>query len=242
VLFLPDYKAVRQKGEAALSKQYFHQWGDLFKIKTYWLFIISTTFLYFMSFAMQAWAPTMIMRSYPDMNTLQVGTAMGAVGLLNLIAPLGGLLADRWQKRSVVGRPLFLIIVVLLGSLAIFASASVVGKVPFQSWLPIYILTVLIMAFMTPVMNVLVHDVTPVAVRATAVGIMLAIAQIGGGVLGPIFVGAVSDSTGGGAQGIINGMIWTIPVGALSIIPTLILLKYYPRDSAKISDAVLAER
>jgi MFS family permease len=242
VLFLPDYKAVKQKGEAALSRQYFRQWGDLFKIKTYWLFIISTTFLYFMSFAIQAWAPTMILRSYPDMNTLQVGTAMGAVGLLNLIAPLGGLLADRWQKRSVVGRPLFLIIVVILGSLAIFASASVVGKVPFQSWLPIYVLTVLRMAFMTPVMNVLVHDVTPVAVRATAVGIMLAIAQVGGGVLGPIFVGAVSDATGGGAQGIINGMIWTVPVGALSIIPTLILLKYYPRDSAKISDTVMAER
>ena len=242
VLFLPDYKVVKEKGEAALSKQYFRQWGDLFKIKTYWLFIISTTFLYFMSFAMQAWAPTMILRSYPDMNTLQVGTAMGAVGLLNLIAPLGGLLADRWQARNRVGRPLFLIIIVILGSLAALASAGVVGKVPFQSWLPIYILTVLIMAFMTPVMNVLVHDVTPVAVRATAVGIMLAIAQVGGGVLGPIFVGAVSDATGGGAQGIINGMVWTIPVGVLSIIPTLILLKYYPSESAKISDTVLAER
>jgi MFS transporter, Spinster family, sphingosine-1-phosphate transporter len=242
VLFLPDYKVVKQEGEAALSRQYFRQWGDLFKIKTYWLFIISTTFLYFMSFAMQAWVPTMILRSYPDMNTLQVGTAMGAVGLLNLVAPLGGILADRWQARNRVGRPLFLIIIVVLGSLAIFASASVVGKVPFQSWLPIYILTVLIMAFMTPIMNVLVHDVTPVAVRATAVGIMLAIAQVGGGVLGPIFVGAVSDATGGGGQGIINGMLWTIPVGALSIIPTLILLKYYAKDSAKISDTVMAER
>jgi hypothetical protein len=91
-------------------------------------------------------------------------------------------------------------------------------------------------------MNVMVHDVIPVSVRAVAVGIMLTIAQMGGGVLGPIFVGLVSDATGGGAQGIINGVFWTIPVAALSLIPTLIMTKFYAADSAKISDVVMAER
>jgi len=81
----------------------------------------------------------------------------------------------------------------------------------------------------------------PVPVRAVAVGIMLTVAQLGGGVLGPVFVGWVSDKTGGGAQGIINGLFWTIPVAALSIITTLIMTKYYAADSARISDVVLAE-
>jgi hypothetical protein len=70
---------------------------------------------------------------------------------------------------------------------------------------------------------------------------MLAIAQLGGGVLGPVFVGAVSDATGGGSQGIINGLFWTIPVAALSIVTTLIMARYYAKDSAKISDVVMAE-
>jgi len=239
--FLPDYKAAKPEGEATLSRSYFRQWGDLFKIRSYWLFIITTTLLYFMVFAIQAWIPTAIMRTY-DMDPLMVGTALGAVGLLNLLAPVSGLLADRWQVRSKVGRPMFLVVITFLAMSAILVSVLIVGKIPFQSWLPAYITAALLMAFMVPVMNVLVHDVVPVPVRAAAVGILLAIAQLGGGVLGPVFVGMVSDATGGGAQGIINGLFWTIPVAALSIVTTLIMCKYYAADSAKISDVVMAER
>jgi len=171
-----------------------------------------------------------------------VGTAMGAVGLLNLLAPVSGLLADRWQMRSKIGRPLFLVVVTFLALLAILVSVLIFGKIPFQAWLPAYVAAALLMAFMVPVMNVVVHDVVPVPVRAVAVGIMLAIAQLGGGVLGPVFVGLVSDATGGGSQGIINGLFWTIPVAALSIVTTLLMTKYYAADSARISDVVLAER
>ena len=239
--FLPDYKAAKPEGEATLSRSYFRQWGDLFKIRSYWLFIITTTLLYFMVFAIQAWIPTAIMRTY-DMDPLMVGTALGAVGMLNLLAPVSGLLADRWQVRSKVGRPMFLVVITFLALSAILVSILIVGKIPFQSWLPAYITAALLMAFMVPVMNVLVHDVVPVPVRAAAVGILLAIAQLGGGVLGPVFVGMVSDATGGGAQGIINGLFWTIPVASLSIVTTLIMCKYYAADSAKISDVVIAER
>jgi MFS family permease len=211
VLFLPDYKAERKQGEGVLSKAYFRQWGELFKIKSYWLFIISTTFLYFLIFATQAWVPSLIMRSY-DMDPLAVGTAMGAIGLLNLVAPFGGFSADRWQGRNKVGRPLFLVAATVFSLSACLVSVLIVGKVSFQAWLPAYIATALIMALMAPVMNVLVHDVIPVPVRAVAVGIMLTVAQLGGGVLGPVFVGIVSDATGGGAHGIIYGLFWTLPV------------------------------
>ena len=241
VLFLPDYKAERQQGEGVLSKAYFRRWGVLFKIRSYWLFVISTTFLYFLIFAVQAWAPTLIMRSY-NLDPLAVGTAMGALGLLNLMAPLGGVMADRWQMRNKVGRPLFLILATFFGLLAGLISILLVGKIPFQDWLPAYIIFALLLAFMAPVMNVLVHDVIPVPVRAVAIGIMLTIAQLGGGVLGPVFVGMISDATGGGAQGIVNGLLWTIPVAALSIITMLLMTKHYAADSAKISDVVLAER
>jgi MFS family permease len=241
VFFLPDYKAVRTQGEGVLSKAYFKQWGVFFKVKTYWIYMISSTLLFFMMFAIQAWAPTLIIRAY-NLDTLTVGITMGAVGLLNLIAPLGGFLADRWQLRNRAGRPLFLLLFTVLGLVGIFASMSMIGKVPFQSWLPIYAASTLIIACMNPVMNVLVHDVIPVSVRAVGVGIMLAVSQLGGGVLGPIFVGAVSDATGGGSQGIVNGILWTIPVAALSIITTIVLMKYYPSDSAKVNDIVLAEK
>ncbi len=239
--FLPDYKAAKQEGERTLSKAYFKQWGQLFKIKSYWLFIISTMFLYFMIFAQQAWIPTALMRAY-GMDPMTVGSAMGAVMLINLVAPLGGFLADRWQMRSKVGRPLFMVTATFLGLAAVLAAVLSVGKIPFEAWLPFYITATLVLACMSPIMNVLVHDVIPVPVRAVAVGIMLAIAQLGGGVLGPVFVGIVSDATGGGSQGIINGLFWTVPVAALSLVTTLLMAKYYAADSARISDVVLAEK
>ncbi len=239
--FLPDYKAVKQEGEGVVSRAYFKQWGELFRVKSYWLFIISTTFIYFMVFAQQAWLPTLLLRAY-DMNAMSVGSAMAAVMLLNLLAPIGGVLADRWQMRSKIGRPLFLIVIKCI-SLAVGLSAVLtVGKLPFQFWLPFYVTATLIFAVMNPIMNVMVHDVIPVSVRAVAVGIMLAVAQLGGGVLGPIFVGIVSDATGGGAQGIINGLLWTVPVSALALIPILIMTRYYAADSAKVSDVVMAEK
>jgi len=181
------------------------------------------------------------LRAY-DMDPLAVGTAMGAVMLINLVAPLGGFLADRWQIRSKIGRPLFMVTATFIGLSAVLAAVLTVGKMPFQAWLPFYITATLVLACMSPIMNVLVHDVISVPVRAIAVGMMLAIAQLGGGVLGPVFVGLVSDATGGGAQGIINGLFWTVPVAALSIITTLLMAKYYAADSARVSDVVMAER
>jgi MFS family permease len=143
--------------------------------------------------------------------------------------------------RSQVGRPLFLILATFITLAIIFVAMLLVGHVRFHILLPFYMAGTLSMAFLYPVLLVLVHDVVPVAVRATAIGIQLTVSQLLGGILGPIFVGIVSDMVGGGGQGIARGLIWTIPVASLSIITTLIMTKYYADDSSKISDVVLAE-
>ena len=240
VPFLPDYKASRVEGEGVLSKAYFRQLSPLFKIKSYWLFIASSTLLFFMFFAVQAWTPTLIMRAY-NMNPLATGKVMGAIGLLNIFAPIAGILADGWQKHNKVGRPLFLIVGTLITLGLILVSLSLVGKATFRVYLPIYLTAALASACLYPVLTVLVHDVVPVPVRSTAIGFQLTISQLLGGVLGPVVVGVVSDATGGRAQGIVNGLYCTIPVAALSLITTLIMLKYYSADSANVCDEVLAE-
>ena len=240
VMFLPDYKAARAEGEGVLSKDFFRQLKPLFRIKSYLLFIGSSTFLYFLFFAVQAWTPTLIMRAY-QMDPLATGKVMGAIGLLNVFAPVAGILADRWQMRNKVGRPLFLLVGTFITLAIILVSLFLVGRVPFKAYLPAYLLGALSSAFLYPVLLVLVHDVVPVPIRATAIGFQMTISQLLGGVLGPVVVGMVSDATGGGAQGIANGLFCTIPVAALSIITTLVLIKYYAADSACVSDEVLAE-
>jgi MFS family permease len=164
------------------------------------------------------------------------------MGLLNIFAPVAGILADGWQKRNKVGRPLFLLVGIFITLGLILASLTLVGKAPFRVYLPLYLTAALASACLYPVLTVLVHDVVPVPVRSTAIGIQLTISQMLGGVMGPVFVGIVSDATGGGYQGIVNGLYWTIPVAALSIITTLIMLRYYAADSECVSDVVLAEK
>jgi MFS family permease len=86
------------------------------------------------------------------------------------------------------------------------------------------------------------HDFVPVGIRSTAIGIQTLFAQLLGGMLGPVFVGAVSDALGGGAHGIQWGLIYATPIAAMSIVFILIMTRYYRSDCAGISDAVLAER
>jgi len=240
VLFLPDYKPPRAEGEGILSKAFFRQLVPIFKIRSYWLFMASSTFIYFLFFAIQAWAPTLIMRAY-HLNPLTAGKVLGAIGLLNIFAPISGFLADRWQMRNKVGRPLFLLVGTIITLMLILFSLYLVGRVSFNIYLPAYLAGALAGAFLYPVLTVLGHDVIPVPVRSTAIGFQMTISQLLGGVLGPVVVGIVSDATGGGAQGIVNGLYCTIPVAALSIITTLLMIKYYAGDSEKVCDEVLAE-
>jgi MFS transporter, Spinster family, sphingosine-1-phosphate transporter len=241
VLFLPDYKVVKEPGETLLSKAYFKDWGKLFKIKSYRLYIIATVFLYFIAFAAPSWVPTLLIRTY-NLEPVKAGGIIAAISLVILLAPAGGFLADRWQKRSNIGRPLFTIVMIFLFLVGYLAASITVGAIPFRWWMILYGFMTLCSGFVLPAVITLPHDFVPVGIRSTAIGIQTLIAQLLGGMFGPIFVGAVSDALGGGAHGVKWGLVWAVPIAALSMIFIIIMLRYYHSDSANISDAVLAER
>lgn len=240
VFFLPDYKVAKQKGEALFSKSYFNDWGQVFRIRSFWIITVAQVFIYFMFFSVTSWAPTLVMRAF-NMDTGQVGMTLGLLGLLYVVGPFGGLLADKWLQRNKNGRVLFTI---LASALAIIMSviAWVNINLPFSSWIAIYAALSMLMAVAQPVNQTLVHDVIPVGVRATGFSTQLLIAQLFGGMTGPIVVGLISDKLGGGTPGIQGGMITVTLIGIVSVLMLVLLLKYYPADSAKVSDAVLAEK
>ena len=62
-------------------------------------------------------------------------------------------------------------------------------------------------------------DVTPVRLRSTSYGIGTFIQQITGATFGSLIVGAISDSLGGGWQGIQWGLIYILPLAAVGILP-----------------------
>ena len=240
VLFLPDYRMVREQGEAVLSKKYFKSWADIFKCKSYLLPTIAGIFFLTTVVAVTVWTPAILMRAY-DMDAAAAGRSYGLVSLVLLLAPLGGLIADRWQKRNKSGRPLFMALTVFL-ALIVFAAAFLSIGQPVQLFLALLGLGTFFVALNLPVGFTVVNDVIAPGLRSTALGISVLVMQLFGATLGTVAVGAISDLLGGGASGLQWGLIWTLPVFALAIVANLMLAKYYPEDSAKCNDLVYAEK
>jgi len=240
VLFLPDYKTVKEQGEAVLSKKYFKSWSDIFKCKSYLLTTISGIFFLTTVVAVTVWTPTILMRAY-NMTAAEAGRSYGLVSLVLLLAPLGGFIADRWQKRNKSGRPLFMTLTVFLALIFLGAAFVSIGQ-PVELFLALLAAGTFFVALNLPVGFTVVNDVITPGLRSTALGISVLVMQLLGATLGTVAVGAISDRLGGGASGLQWGLIWTIPVFALTIVTNLILVKYYFEDSARCSDLVYAEK
>jgi len=240
VLFLPDYRTVKAQGEAVLSKKYFKSWADIFRCKSYLLPTIAGVFFLTTVVAITVWTPTILMRAY-NMDAAAAGRDYGLVSLVLLFAPLGGLIADRWQKRHKSGRPLFMALTVFLALIFMAAGFFSIG-LPVQLFLSLLAAGTFFVALNLPVGFTVVNDVIAPGLRSTALGISVLVMQLFGATLGTVAVGAISDRLGGGASGLQWGLIWTLPVFALAIVTNLILVKYYPADSAKCSDLVYAEK
>lgn len=236
--FLPDFQTIKQKGEAFFSKQFFVDFGNLFKNKSYVLGIISQSFYFFFMFGWMAWQPTMLMRAY-NMPVQTAGQITGLVMLGLLIgSPLGGFIADRWQKKNKNGRPYSLIVVKIIEIVVVAATLWFLT----QS-LNIFIAGSLLMAIcigmIAPAHITIITDVCPLKLRSSAMGASNFIAQITGATLGSLLVGIISDRLGGGALGIQLGLAWMLVGSLLSLITLFILARYYPSDSANTDVAML---
>jgi MFS transporter, Spinster family, sphingosine-1-phosphate transporter len=240
VFFLPDYKVEKQKNEALFSKAYFKEWGEVFKIKSWWCITLAQVFMFFMFFAISSWVPALVMRAF-NMKEAAVGLTLGLLGFLFLVAPLGGLLADKWMKRSKNGRVWFSVVVSILALVAsLFAFSNM--NLPFYSWLAIYAAYAVLSALVQPANQTVMHDVLPIRIRATGFSTQLLIAQLFGGMTGPFVVGLLSDKLGGGVAGLQGGLFIASLAAIFGIIMFAVLAKYYPADSARVSDAVMAEK
>jgi MFS family permease len=240
VFMLPDYKVQKQAGEAMLSKSFFNDYGKVFRIKSFWCITVANTFIYFFWFAALAWLPTLVQRAF-NLDAGAAGMTLGLLSFIYIVGPLGGICADKLQKRIPSGRALFTAVMSLAVTVASFICWNTIN-LPFTYWIVIFAVTQALMAFVQPVNQTLMHDVVPVEVRATAFGTMNLIAQLFGGMTGPFVLGAISDRLGGGAPGIQGGLVAVNAVALVGIVVLFILTKFYPGDSSRAGDLAMAEK
>jgi MFS family permease len=143
--------------------------------------------------AMLAWLPTYFHR-LQGISMSEAGTKAGLVMLMAIVgAPIGGFLADKWQKANPRGRLLFPSATSLL-SFVVFMSAFAFA--PASLLFPIACLGGIIGASFVPAAAAVTQDVVHPGLRAISYSLCVITQHILGTALGPVFVGAMSDHYG----------------------------------------------
>jgi MFS family permease len=189
-----------------------------------------------MAFSLLTWLSAFFMRSRGIAED-KAGMLLGIISLMAVIgAPLGGIVADIWQKKSSKGRMYLAAVADASAAAAILVAFSFdlqgIGFAFALAW------CFFTMAAMPSLMSVTQDVVTP-GLKSMAWGMAVFVMYVLGGGWAPALVGVISDGLGGGAHGLkVALMIMSLggfAGGALFLIGS----RHYPADHDKVKHHTL---
>lgn len=200
-------------------------------VRPYGLITAGYALMVVMSFAQVAWGPTYFMRIHHmpvrEFSALY-GLLMGVGGTMGLMA--GGAWADAWSRRGVRATParVNLIAVLLQGPFLVGGYLSHDTATAFA----LYGCGVIILTFTGGLQSATFQRITPPRMLGSISALYLIFANLVGGGLGPVVIGALSQhfDAGGGAlgQALAVVAVLTLPPSAL-----LIFLALKPLSAAE---------
>jgi MFS family permease len=235
-LFMKDYKTVKETDASGKTKGFFSSAFGLFKIPSLRWAYIGIGMQQILQVSFLTWTPTFIMRAQ-GVSEAQAGLITAAVGILAIAGiPIGGLLADLWQKRNSSGRMNVMVIssaiAAVLFALAVYYDFKDVGFA-----------FGLLMGFLVPMANPLVNavsqDVVSPGLKGVAGASVVFYMVVFGGGWAPWAVGAISDSMGGGVSGIKLALLIASLGGLLAALCFWISKRHYADDMKKVEGLVL---
>ncbi|MBI4964965.1 MAG: MFS transporter [Desulfomonile tiedjei] len=185
----------------------------------------------FATAAMLAWLPTYFHR-LQGISVSEAGTKAGLIMLMAIAgSPIGGFLADKWQRTNPKGR-LLLPASSSLFAFAVFISAFALA--PDSLVFPIACLGGMTAAFFVPSAAAVTQDVVHPGLRAISYSLCVIIQHVLGTALGPVFVGAISDHYG------IRTAFLILPFSFVVAAAFFFMGSFfYPRDLAKVEKVAL---
>jgi MFS family permease len=128
---MKDYKTIDQPQNAGGIKGFFIAVVDVLMLSTMRWFYPALGLAVFMTSSVLIWLPSLMMRIL-NISEAKAGLIIGGIGLAAIIgAPLGGFLADYWQKKNPRGRMYIPVVTYIFASLllisAIFTRFSPLG-------------------------------------------------------------------------------------------------------------------
>ena len=235
--FLRDYKTVNEAivGGFEGFKQSITK---LLKIRTLRWFLPGYGLLLVTSLAQINWLPAFLMRQFewgPD----KAGYAMCIISLIAIIgAPVGGALSDFWYKRNRRGRLWLPAAASVLTSICLAAS-FLAFSYSFALGLSLSLLFGIVNMIAIPALSVISQDVVLPAYKGLAYGLSVFFMYLLGGAWSPVAVGAISDTLGGGAQGLMWAVVIACIGGLLASICFIMGARHYVADEDAVKGAVL---
>lgn len=237
--FMKDYKTVDDTGTQGGIKNFFIALRNVLRLPTMRWYYLALGIAVFMTSSVLVWLPSLMMRML-NISEATAGLLFGAIGLAAIIgAPLGGFLADFWQKKNPRGRMYIPAVAYIIGGslliVVILTRFSPLG-------IALAVLYGIAAAMAMPAIAAISQDVVPVAHKGLSMGLAIFAQYMLGGAWGPYVVGAVSDALGGGAEGLGIAVALCGVFGLLAGVLFLVAARTYPEDSQKVKDeAILAE-
>jgi len=235
-LFLKDYKTVKATDISGKTKGFFSSAFGLFKIPSLRWVYIGYGIQQIMTFSFLSWGPAFIMRAQ-GVSEAQAGLITAAFGLMAIIGiPVGGILADIWQKRNNSGRMYIPVISAGISAIifviTIYFDCKGLGFIFGLLWGFLSVMGI-------PVVNTIPQDVVSPSLKGVAGASISFYMVVFGGGWAPWAVGAVSDSLGGGAAGLKLALMIAALGGLFAAICFWIGMKHYPNDMKKVAGLVV---
>jgi len=237
--FMKDYKTAEQPDTAGGIRGFFMALVDVLKLPTMRWYYLGLGIAVFMTSSFLVWLPSLMMRML-HITEATAGMITGGIGLTAIIgAPLGGFLADFWQKRNPRGRMYIPVVAYIFGGamliLAVLTHFSYLG-------IALAALFGIASAMAMPAIAAISQDVVPVAHKGLSMGLAIFAQYMLGGAWGPYIVGFVSDKLGGGAEGLGMAIMLCGLFGIVAGILFFVASRTYPEDLQKVKhETILAE-
>ncbi len=237
VFFLEDYKTVDQTITSGF-KHLGQSISMLLKTPTLRWFFPGYGLMLITGLAQINWLPTFLMRQY-DWGTDRAGYITCAVSLVAVIgAPLGGVLSDVWYKKNRKSR-LWLPAITSLISSVLLAASFLAFRYDFALGLFLSFIFGMVNMIAIPALSLISQDVVPAAHKSLAYGLASLFMYVFGGAWSPLIVGAISDSIGGGAPGLMWAMVVASIGGVLACFCFFMGARYYSSDEDRVKGVLL---
>jgi MFS family permease len=239
-LTMQDYPTVPSRNRAGLGTAI----GELLRVRTLrWFYAGYTAFLA-MTYSVLGWSPTLMMRAFHIDEALS-GKLTGLAGIWGLPGALvGGLLADRWQRRHPAGRIRLAAVAVLAATLGLLIAIPVAlwGEVgpSASAWIGGAIFNLgfcMCAAAVTPALMAASQSVVTPDRKSLVWGLGLTLVLVAGGGWMPTVVGYVSDALGGGAHGLSLALFGTGGFGLVAVACFAKAAQSYPADHDRATQA-----